>query len=450
MPDVCDQTGRDSTAAPLTDAELSAYGEQAFTGLKSVVLAVSGGADSMALMALAAFWASRYPSDSAFHVATVDHGLRTGSAEEARWVCRQALRCGLNHKTLMWNGQKPSTGHQAAAREARYALLDEHVEHLALPSPAAIAVAHHLEDQAETLLMRLSRGSGLDGLSGMLPTRRLDNWNNRPDVSIIRPFLNVPKARLRATLVARGLDWLEDPSNSNPDFERVRLRRSMQVARALGLSSIAVATSARRLGRARLALEHVTGELAARAVETNAGAYARIDLDAFDAAPTELRLRLLQRIIRGFGGATGPPRMNRLEDLTQQLSEKPITTATLGGCQLRRTPQTILAFREPGRRGLPELTLQPGRRAVWDGRFRVAAPSGSLGQFSAPIVVKALPATALAQLAPISNSMLPRAAALTLPSFWQADRLLAVPHLQIIVAPSPPFDTGFTAEFIGL
>src|SRR5262249_29823831 len=145
------------------------------------------------------------------HVATVDHGLRPGSDREAAWVAARASELGLPHRVLPWVGPKPRTGRQDAARRARYALLAEHAGRL--PPPVAIVVAHHLDDQAETLLMRLGRGSGLDGLAGMKPVRPHagdDEYPRLPDgadIRIVRPFLAITKARLVATLRDRGLDW---------------------------------------------------------------------------------------------------------------------------------------------------------------------------------------------------------------------------------------------------
>ena len=168
-----DGVGHKPIASPLTDAQLIELGERAFAGLRSLVLAVSGGPDSMALMLLATRWLPTASPAPVVHVATVDHGLRRGSADEAKWVALQAAAMGFPHHTLTWEGDKPATGRQAAAREARYGLLAGLIGHLSLPTPAAIAVAHHRDDQAETVLMRLARGSGVDGLAGMLPSRPL-------------------------------------------------------------------------------------------------------------------------------------------------------------------------------------------------------------------------------------------------------------------------------------
>jgi len=429
--------------APLDDAELKRLADTAFAGTRSVLIAVSGGADSMALMLLAARWLalSREPAPQV-HVATVDHGLRPNSADEAAWVARQSAALGFPHHCLVWADSKPTTGVQAAARAARYALLI-HLVHR-LPLPAAIAMGHHQDDQAETLLMRLARGSGLDGLAAMRPVRPIADGppgQSGSDICIVRPFLSIPKARLTATLRQSGMTWLEDPSNISSAFERPRLRKALAELDKAGVTRSAIALSAGRLGRARAALEALTNDLADRVVETNDGAYGRVAAAAFDAAPAELRLRLLQRLLRWYGGASGPPRMAKLEALLDRLVLGAPITSTLAGCQIRRTRDCILATREPGRRGLPVLTIAPGATATWDTRYIVCVGQSRPG----PVTVKALPAEVLERIIAERRGdrstpllPLPRSAALTLPSLWDGERLLAIPH--------PAFASSFKAS----
>ncbi len=199
---------------PITDVEADA----AFAGFARfdhVVLAVSGGPDSMALMVLAAEWQARVAhSATALSVATVDHGLRAESRREAEHVASEAKRLGLSHSILPWDGAKPRTGLPLAAREARYRLLEEHARSFGA-GHVAIVTAHHLDDQAETLTMRLARGAGIDGLSGMRSERPL--YDDSPFV-LVRPLLTIGKARLVATLAARGISYADDPSNGDQRY----------------------------------------------------------------------------------------------------------------------------------------------------------------------------------------------------------------------------------------
>jgi len=186
------------------------------TRFPHVALAVSGGPDSLALMRLAARWRAELGLALKLSVLTVDHGLRASSREEAELVGRMASALGLPHAILTWEGKEPhSRSLQARARAARYDLMVAYCHEHDIP---VLVTAHHLDDQAETFLMRLKRGSGLDGLAA-IPERGA--WAG---ITVLRPLLDVPKARLVATLDEAGIAFVSDPSNVDPRFERARVR----------------------------------------------------------------------------------------------------------------------------------------------------------------------------------------------------------------------------------
>jgi tRNA(Ile)-lysidine synthase len=418
-------------AEPVTNHELG----RLFQGLerfRRIILAVSGGADSMALMHLVVGWAQGLEGETpAIEVVTVDHGLRPRSAEEAAWVEARARALGLAHTTLVWSEKKPRAGIQEAAREARYRLLAEYVLGSRAGRPAAVVTAHTEDDQAETLLMRLARGSGIDGLSAM-PARR--PLADEADVEIVRPLLAMPKTRLLATLKARALDWVEDPSNDCLDYERVRLRAAKSELAALGLANDKLALSARRLARAREALDVATSDLVLAAVDSHEGVFASIDRAAFLAAAPELRVRVLMRVLKAFGGGAKAPRLVKVESLAEELGGHEKVALTLGGCLIRARAKDISVFREQDRYDLPQIQLEPGSGAIWDRRFRVSL--GSARKLAAagvkqPVMVRALGAgayaTLRARLAPAGRP--PSQAAATLPSFWAGEELIAVPQL---------------------
>jgi tRNA(Ile)-lysidine synthase len=193
--------------------------DRAFECLKAfdvIVLAVSGGPDSLALLSLAAEWVARSGSDRpTISVATVDHGLRAQSADEARTVADIAAAFGLKHTTLLWTGAKPQSGMPNAARAARYALLDAFTRSIAGDGRAALVTAHHLDDQAETVFMRLARGGGVAALAAMPSDRALSKTS---PVRLVRPLLGFSKSRLVATVARRGLEWVDDPTNSDQTF----------------------------------------------------------------------------------------------------------------------------------------------------------------------------------------------------------------------------------------
>jgi tRNA(Ile)-lysidine synthase len=392
-------------------------------------LAVSGGSDSTALMVLLAEWLCRNADRSgrpldAFTVLTVDHGLRPESSAEAHAVARQARTLGFGHATLVWEGDKPGTGLQAAARAARYRLLADYARAHGI---GLILTGHTEDDQAETLLMRLARGSGLDGLGAMAPSAPLQDGES---LLLGRPLLDMPKARLQASLRQRGIGWIEDPSNASPVFERVRLRAASSALESLGLTSAMLSLSARRLRRARSALDRWVSDVlepAAGMVEVHPCGFFAFDRSRLGALPDEIIARVLTRAIAAAGGAGEPVPLAGVEAILADLPSTSSGAWTLARARLAATPQRLLIEREPGRAALPVLSLAPGEAALWDGRFRVAAGLS----IDAPVEVRALGVDGVRGLrARMELAVgLPVASLRAVPAFWHDDRLLAVPPL---------------------
>src|SRR5450631_836321 len=285
-------SGSAAAAEPVGPAELADV-FAGYAGLSRLALAVSGGPDSLALMYLSLAWRARLDEGRPdFVVLTVDHGLRPEAAAETEAVARAAGALGLNARILTRPAPPTHSALQAQARADRYTLmlaaaLEEGAE--------ALVTGHTLEDQAETLLMRLARGSGLDGLAAMAPVSRLGR------LKLLRPLLGLSKARLEASLQARGVAWAVDPSNADPAFERPRLRSLMPALTKAGLTAEAIGASARRLARARAALEHATAEAAVRLVTIHDEGYFDIERKGLEALPEEIALRLIGRLIARLG-----------------------------------------------------------------------------------------------------------------------------------------------------
>jgi tRNA(Ile)-lysidine synthase len=396
-------------------------------------LAVSGGPDSLALLMLAARWRTSRGGVPRLTVLTVDHGLRPESKAEAGLVARLAESFGLPHAILNWTHDGIRRGVvQEAARAARYALMTGYCH---AHDITALVTAHQLDDQAETVLMRLARGSGLDGLAAIPAQSR---WAG---VSVLRPLLNIPKARLVATLEAEGIGFAADASNHDPRFERARLRGCGDALARLGLTPEALARSARRLTRARIALDGAAEAHLAAHSRMDAAGFCRLDIEALAAAPEEISLRALARAIGAVSGRDMPPRLAKLEALLAALKEAPAKTHTLGGCRLEPLGHDLGVFRETRKAGLPVLPLSPGERGLWDNRFRVA-----LGALEPePVTVRALGETGWREAR--SNSpwlaALPRFAGATLPACWHGDRLMFVPELCAANG-----TRGFAASFV--
>jgi tRNA(Ile)-lysidine synthase len=301
---------RGARAEPIGDDELDGLFAP-FLDHPGILIAVSGGPDSTALAVLAARWRKARGAGPMLGLLTVDHGLRPGSGREAEAVGALAEAIGLAHDILAWRGAKPATGLQEAARSVRYQLL---IAEAKAQGVGALALGHTLDDQAETVLFRLSRSSGLTGLAAMRPATR------REGVALLRPLLAVPKARLIATLRAAGVPFVEDPSNGDTRYARARLRVLAPLLADEGLTPARLALFARRMARADEALERATDQAGARIglAPWQAGGPVRLDLAGFQNLPTEIGLRLLARAI-GHCGREGPAELAKLESMTEQV-----------------------------------------------------------------------------------------------------------------------------------
>jgi tRNA(Ile)-lysidine synthase len=340
-------------------------------GEPALVLAISGGPDSTALLYLMARWcAERRPAPRLLAV-SIDHGLRPEARREAAAVKRLAEKLGVEHRTVRWMGAKPSTGIQEAARVARYRLLRA-VAHRA--KARCILTAHTLDDQAETMLFRIARGSGLAGMCGMARSVPIDplatgfgqpidaahpagdaEGANRPKpVVVVRPFLEVPKRRLIATLQEAGIAYADDPSNVDPRFARSRLRKLMPALADEGLTPQCLGRLARRVRRSEAAHEAVV-DWAARRLGLTADSR-RVALSGADWSefPAEIALRLLGRAI-GVIGTEGPVEFGKLEALAEALDAAvaggvPRFRRTLAGAMVSLQKDCIVIDQAPARR----------------------------------------------------------------------------------------------------
>ena len=321
-----------------------------------LVLAVSGGPDSTALLHLMARWRAKLQPAPRLVAVTVDHGLRPEAKREAAAVKQLSGTLGVEHATTRWTGEKPSTGIQEAARIARYRLLQAAARRA---KARCVVSAHTLDDQAETVLFRMARGSGLAGICGM--ARRVaindlaDEASSSEEVLLVRPLLDVPKARLIVTLEEAGMTYVEDPSNADPRFTRARLRRLMPALAEEGLTSRCLARLARRVRRSEAAHEAIVDWAAGRlglGPEIRKVVLRRTDWRAF---PDEIALRLLGRAI-GSVGTEGPVEFGKLEALSDALNAALAGGAvqfrrTLAGAMVSLQKDCIVIDQAPARRG---------------------------------------------------------------------------------------------------
>lgn len=403
-------------------------------------LAVSGGADSLALMLLAGAWCKQNnkPRPLAF---TVDHGLREGSGAEAARVAAWARRHGIPHETLVWKGAKPTANIQALAREERYRLIGQAMRARGL---TVLLTGHTEDDQAETFLLRLARGSGLDGLSGMAPVAPFPQAGFA-DLTIVRPLLDFSHAQLTAELTRLNQAWIDDPSNASDRFARVQIRVAMPALARAGLTTKRIAAASGHLRRARDAIDASVAKLIGEAAEVSSWGYAVVTPGRIAGAPREIALRTIARLVQAFGGAPFPPRFEQTERLLAWLAKASPRGCTLGGCRLARRPDgTVLIAREEAslaREG-PAVAMPPGATALWDRRFEITMSTAvgrcevrSLDKAGLKLVGKQ------ARLPPVE----PHRIGSVTPALWRGGRLLAAPLLGF----SAP-GIAVSARFVGL
>ncbi|WP_417808373.1 tRNA lysidine(34) synthetase TilS [Thioclava sp.] len=365
---------------------------------RRVGVAVSGGSDSMAtLHLLAPFYQ--------VHAVTVDHGLRPEAGAEAQFVAAACARLGVPHQVLHWAGADATGNLMDAARRARMRLIGDWARGQGLDH---IALGHTADDQAETFLMRLAREAGLEGLSGMRRSYQSDgaHWH--------RPFLDVTRAELRHYLRDAGIAWVDDPSNSDPRFERVRARAALARLADLGITASGLARVVDHLAQARAALDAGLKPFVADHVVQNHGTL-RIEIAALarDLAP-QLQRRLLNTALIWVSGADYPPRAAKLERFLQDLAP-----CTLHGCQIIRHGAHLYIAREFN----AVAYLRTPSDQIWDGWW-LEAPDA---QDVSGLTIAALGPNGLPQCPDWRATNLPREALLASPAIWAQEKLIAAP-----------------------
>jgi tRNA(Ile)-lysidine synthase len=342
------------------------------TGLSRVAVAVSGGSDSVALLCLAAAWQVSLHGPKDVVAVTVDHGLRNGSAEEAEQVHAWCRTLRIPHETLRWMGVKPTTGIQAKARSARYDLMSDWCRANRVP---VLMTGHTADDQAETVLMRQARTSSDRSLAGIWPE---NEWRG---VKIMRPLLTQRREDLRCYLREMGQGWLEDPSNENDRFERVRVRKTL--GGAADLSVVA--------GDAQLRVKALDAALAdwlRLHCVVDDYAVLRFQRSAFEIEKPELQISILSHCLRVAGDGERPERAVS-EGMARWISAGQSSRRSGNGAVVSARRHVIEVMREPGRIRDRFVKVPDSGQVVFDGRFIVSAPVGSMvGPMGLPPALK--------------------------------------------------------------
>lgn len=302
-----------------------------FSTQKNIAVAVSGGGDSVALAFLLSQWAAG--TGIKIHALTVDHGLRPESATEAKTVSKILKPLGVTHKILKWEGIKPKTKIQEAARDARYKLM---AEYCLSKKIGYLCVAHHGQDQMETILFRMAKGTGLDGLSGIHPTTILDNG-----LTLLRPLLPVSHNELLETLKANDIPWIEDPSNKNDKYARVRIRNIIDVLEKEGLSPERISSLSTRITESIKLIDYlVENEYETISLYKDTKRI-EINYNRFVTLPNEGKTRILKAIIADLNPTKKyPARLEDIERLTQKMGAN-FKAGTLGGCIFRKKKDVL-------------------------------------------------------------------------------------------------------------
>ncbi|MFD3191703.1 tRNA lysidine(34) synthetase TilS [Sedimentitalea sp. HM32M-2] len=366
-------------------------------------VAVSGGGDSMALLHLLSRCFE--PETVSLFCASIDHGLRPEAATEARLVADLAHRLNIPHATLRWSGWDGSGNLQDQARKARHRLLADWAGSQQI---GTVALGHTMDDQAETLLLRLARSAGVDGLQAM-PVRR-----SMQGLTLVRPLLGLRRTRLRSYLRDQGIQWAEDPSNDDARFDRIRMRAALQSLAPLGLTAEALSGVAQNMQRAADALDHCTAR-AGRELARIDGGDLVIEAQGFHALPGEIARRLLVHAITWIGGAAYPPRRGAL--LAALAAARSGRSATLGGCLVLSDRQAVRVCREFA----AVRSLRVPADEAWDRRWRLQ------GKPAAGMDLAALGEKGLAQCPDWRATGRPRAALLASPALWLGTELVAAP-----------------------
>lgn len=364
-------------------------------------VAVSGGGDSVALLHLLHAWAGR-----SLHVITVDHGLRDESAAEAEAVGTLAASMNLSHTTLQWAGWNRRGNLQEEARTARRSLIADWAIERGL---SAVALGHTADDQAETFLMRLARGSGVDGLSAMSP------FHEEAGVGWIRPMLHVRREELRSYLSELGAKYFDDPSNDDASYDRIKVRQALGTLGALGIDVPKITKTTQRLRSAKQVMFAAARDLSLASTELNGAGELKIDLERFNSGQPAIKLRILSEALRFVSGSYYAPRAFSVETIVSDLSGD-FSDATLHGCVMRKKGMHLIVRREPGRTGEP---VKVGR--LWDNRWKITGPN------EAELLVSDLGFEGLKSLPKDIERCFPHEALLTTPAVWKGDELQAAP-----------------------
>ncbi len=383
----------------------------------SLAIGVSGGSDSMALVILAYEWAKN--NNIKIVAITIDHGLRKESVTEALKVGKWLKKYNIQHVIIKWEGLKPPSNIQANARIARYRLMQKYCQEHNIKS---LAIAHTIDDVAENFLIRLIRGSGLDGLTG------INSENNLFGIRLIRPCLTFYRAELREYLKEIRQEWVEDSSNQNDKFARVKVRKLIGSFAEPEILTQRLANTAIHMSRAKNYIEIKLAESLRGIFVFHKEGFYTIDSKKFALLHEEEQLRSLATCLQYLGGRDYKPRFVNLLDLKNKIVEGRLTSGcTLWGCEIsqskkQREENILYLYRELKACG-EDIKVRENQVIEWDGRFLCNIGDIKMDNLSIGALRKEGANTIKI------NNKLTKKIIYTFPALKRLEKIIAVPHI---------------------
>ncbi len=341
---------------PLTDSRICGL-FSSYINHDRIALAVSGGRDSMALMYLVYRWKAHLALNIEIEVLTVNHNLRKAAEDECGFVQKIAKNYGFKHKVLIWEHEHVETSIQEKARKARYQLMLDYVREENIDT---ILTAHTSDDNIETFIMRLAKGSGLNGLKSINEIRHEDR------IQIQRPLLSLSRSLTTEILRSTGNEWVDDPTNDDERFERVKIRNNISLLSSFNISSDNLTKTIQRLARAHESISFFTNLVSEELVELSELGHANVNFDKLRYYPKEIILRVFAKALTDVNG--GNVSLSSLEAVFAELI-KTERSKTLNGCQIIPQKNKYVIVRE--NRGISPVEIKINERISWDGRFDV-------------------------------------------------------------------------------
>ncbi len=345
---------------------------------KKIGLAVSGGADSMALMLMVAKWAKKQKNPPELFIYSFNHNLRKNSKSEAEYVVKIAKKLGLNAEIINWEGEKPTSSIQEKARLKRYQSIAKKMENREVE---ILLTAHHARDQSETILMRLARGSGIKGLGAMRKFTQIGK------LKIFRPLLELSPDLLRQISKSANIEPINDPSNENEDFERIRWRKILPALSKLGLDEKQFSILSKRFLRADSAIEEYCNLVAKKIVQIDKFGVLHIGGDDFFALNEEIKIRILQKSIQHIGNDNRPYNLAKFEQLSEEMSDwQNFRARTIKKCKITLKNNFFTIVKELPYLPREEYILRRNEEILWDNRFLLKNISFSDGLIISPAI----------------------------------------------------------------